>query len=428
MDFPIPIPILAHTLGYTRFPSLSVLRLVCRRFRQVLDDKNIFDKMYVENCSPLVPRLLFGNSIGTTSLKICASKKEKCCISCGLWFNLKMNIFYDILLCDKCSRKYIFRVVTLRRACFNYFLDYEVQKENKSLVKVKHGRSFRTLLHHVRKIAVNKYPHGQLEEKMNERFARAYQTEINKQQQRERRIREISYKFCDVLWEAPSRVDSILHDQEALKDLVHRFGSLTDVFGDTLEHKVRSCTKTGGAAKRLYNYGAMLTFMRKLELLDHKYDITFGHRCVPTNIFRIHSTGGLHFYELSREHADARKEFMSRCHEVETYLVRMGHVDKPWRKSLSVAMCAEDSIDYVAQDFENFVNSQEGNPVEIARQVRERKFLYQNNLAWEINSFTSRGYDQEASRRMAVANVLHYTKGYPPMKRACYINLSPNPT
>lgn len=392
----------------------------------MLDDRknSAWKSMIQEYCTPLVPnQILWGKSLGTTALMVRASVLQHCCISCRLWFNLKPNKLYDIILCGRCSKKNVFRVVSLKKACFNYFLDYGFQKENRNLVKTKVGRSFLVLLTHVRMVAFDKYPGGELVSKMNKRFARAFKTELKKQQEKEKRIRVISYKFIDVLWQTPLRVDPVLRNQATLTDMIQSFGSTEDVFGDALERKVRASTTVGTVAQHLYDYGAMLTYMRKLDLLDFKYDATGGHHCSPFNIYRHHVNEGLHFYEISRQHADARKELASRVLEVETYILRTP-MTQPERKALSVAMCAEDSINYSAEDFERFVVGQWGNPAEISRHVREREFLHQNHLAWEINNFLVSGHDQDDAQQLGKWNVLHRTKGYPPMMRGCFINLT----
>ena len=425
----LPSPILIQIFTYTRSSSLQVLRTVCPTFRELLDDREnlVWNSMLTDYSAPLVQnRIMWGKSLGTTALMVKASVVGNSCISCRMWFNLQVNRLYDIILCGRCSKKFLFRVVTLRKACFNYFLDYEYEKENNNLVKLRKGRSHLVLLHHVRLAAEERYPGGELEKKMNLRFARSFQTELRKQREKERRIRDISHKFCDVLWETPSRVDPILRNQEVLQDLVHSYGSGGDVFGDALEHRVKASTKTAVVAKRLYDYAAMLTYMRKLDLLDFKYDVTVGHDCTPHNVYRHHVNDGLHFYELSREHVDARDELSNRLLEVETYLLRTP-LDESRRKSLAVAMCAEESINYVAHDFGSFVVGMRGNPVEISRQVRKREFLEHNHLAWEMNGLLARGHDQETAKRLAEINVLHRTKGYPPMRRVCFISLSTNP-
>ena len=425
----LPTPVLARTLGYTRFSSLQVLRCVCRCFRDVLDDRenSMWKCMIQEYSTPLVSnRILWGKSLGTTALMVRASVLEHSCISCRLWFNLKPNKLYDIILCGRCSKKHVFRVVSLKKACFNYFLDYGFQKENHNLVKAKIGRSFLVLLSHVRMVASEKYPDGELISKMNKRFARAFKTELKKQQEKEKRIRCISYKFIDVLWQTPLRVDPVLRNQATLTDMIQGFGSTQDVFGDALERRVRASISVGTVAQHLYDYGAMLTYMRKLDLLDFKYDATAGHHCSPYQVYRHHVNEGLHFYEVSKQHADARKELRARVLEVETYILRTT-MTQAERKALSVAMCAEDSINYNATDFQGFVVGRQGNPAEISRHVREREFLHQNHLAWEINSFLVEGHDQDAAQQLGKLNVLHRTKGYPPMIRGCFINLTIHP-
>lgn len=414
------------TFEYAFSFHTKLLRGVCRSFRDVLDDReNVVWKNILEKHSkPMVQsRILWGKSVGVTALIVRESVVQNRCVSCRLWFNLKKNYLHDLLLCGRCSKKQVFRVVNLRKACFNYFLDYQVQKENHLLVKARKGRAFDVLLNDVRNMAFAKYPDGELQRKMNARFCKAFKTELRKQQEKEKRVREIGYKFCDILWQSPSRVDLVLRDQGVLKDLVQKFGSREHVFGDTFDRRVRAAMKCQVAAQHLYDYGAMLTYMRKLNLLDHRYEVTSGHRCNPYNIYRHHVNEGLHFYELSRLHADSKEELRSRAREVETYLLR-NKINEKERKALAVAMCAEESMNYSPEDFNGFVLRQEGNPVHLARHKREQEFLHQNHLAWETNNFLVAGHDPGYAQKLGTCNVLHRTKGYPPMMRTCVINLS----
>lgn len=405
---------------------MKVLRCTCRSFRDVLDNKNpdwqaVIDKY----CTPLVP-LSWGKSLGTTALMVRSSALRNTCICCRLWFSIKVNKFYDVRICGVCSKKNLFRVVTLRKACFNYFLDYELQKQNAGLIKIKRGRSFSVLLSHIRIVAQEKYPDGLLETKINARFAKALKTEMKKQLEKEKRVQDLSLKFCDVLWLNPARVDAVLRDQAIVTGLITSFGSKNEVFGDLMERRVKASTSVSVAARNIYDYAAMLTYMRKLNLLDFRYGVTGGHRCHPNNIFRHHIHAGLHFYELAREHADARDELASRLVHVETYMLRKRPTQSE-RASLCIAMCAEDSVNYRAEDFECYVVGSKGNPVEISRQLRKRDFLHQNHLVSEINHFLHHGYDYEKAQRLAKQNVLYRTKGYPPMKRVCFINLTIRP-
>lgn len=422
----LPTPLLILIFEFTAHPYLQSLRGVSRGFREVLDDRNnaTWNSIMKSHCTPTVAhRLLWGGSLGTTALMVRASVVHRACISCRLWFNLDRNEFYDLVVCRRCAKKTAFKVVNLNKSCFNYFLDYKTQQENSDLVKHRKGRSFLVLLTHVRAVASAKYPGEELQQKINARFARAFKMELRQQQERGKRIQEISFKFIDVLWQTPSRVDVVLRDQEVLKDLVQHFGSRREVFGDTMEKRVRASTKTNVVAQRLYDYAAMLTYMRKLGLLDFRYDVTDGHRCNPNYVYRHHVNEGLHFYELSRQHADGKNEISKRTSDVETYLVQRVLTTSE-RKTLAVALCAEEAINYTSSDFHGFVVHRQGNPVTVARRVREREFLTQNHLAWETNHFLVEGYSQEEATALATNNVLHRTKGFPPMMRTCFIHLS----
>lgn len=417
--------LLMSTFEYTRHSSIQALRGVCRRFKLTLDNKdNVVWKSLLEKYStPLVgKRLLFGNSLGTTALMVKASVESHECISCRLWFNLVRNPLYDIVVCKRCSKKTNFRLVSLKQACMNYFLDYRAQRDDQSLVKFKKGNSLQVLWTHIRIIAFSKYPDGELEKKINARFAKKYKTELRRHDAKETRIIDIAFRFVDAVWQSPTRVDQVLRDQELVKDLVYTFGSKEDVFGDVLEHKVRSVTKTNTVAHRLYDYAAMLTYMRKLNLLDFRYGVTSGHRANPYHIYRHHVNEGLHFYEITRQHADAKNEFTDRILAVEVYMLR-NTLTELQRKTLAVAMCAEDKIDYDPEFFKTFVQTKEGNPVGLSRQLREKKILDQNHLSWETNSFLVGGHNQDVAEMLAKKNVLHRTRGYPPMMRFLTVNL-----
>ncbi|CAM9269604.1 unnamed protein product, partial [Sphacelaria rigidula] len=424
----MPVPILMCTFGFTAHPYLHVLRGVCRGFREVLDDRSnmVWKSIMTRHCNLVVPRLLWGKSFGTTALMVRASKVQHTCVSCRLWFNLETNRFYDVLVCKRCSKKNVFKVVNLNRACFNFFLDYKVQKNNSLLVKEQKGRSFLVLLSHVRQVALEQHPNGELEKKTSARFSRAFRAELRKHEQRGRRIQDIYFKFVDILWQTPARVDSVLRDQVVLRDMVENLGSREDVFGDTLEKRVKAFTKTNVVAQRLYDYAAMLTYMRKLGLLDFRYDATPGHKCKPYYVFKHHLHDGLHFYELTRQHADGKNELSRRITDLNNYMLHKGNtLTISARKALAVAMCAEEAINYNPDDFEDFVLRQEGNPVEIARRVREKEFLNQNHLAWQTHHLvTTSGMDNEMAERMATKSVFHRTKGFPPMMRVCFIHLS----
>ena len=421
----MPQPILMCVFQFTANPYLPLLRDVCRGFREVLDDREnaVWMSLMGEYCSPVVPRLLCRNSFGTTALMVRASKIKHTCISCRLWFNLEVNTFYDVLVCKRCSKKNVFKVVNLNKACSNYFLDYQVQKENDQLVKKKKARSFFVLLSHIRAVACAQYPDGELEKKTNRRLSRAFKAELRKHEQRARRIQDIYFKFIDILWQTPARVDPILRDQVVLRDMVERLGSREDVFGDSLEKRVRAFTKSSVVAQHLYDYAAMLTYMRKVGLLDFRYDPTPGHRCNPYYVYKHHVTEGLHFYELSRQHADSKDELSRRILDVDHYILK-NNLTTSTRKALAVAMCAEEAITYDSDEFMDFVIREQGNPAEIARRVREREFLLQNHLAWHEHQLMASGLNQQRAESIAIKSVLCRTKGFPPMMRACIIHLS----
>lgn len=218
------------------------------------------------------------------------------------------------------------------------------------------------------------------------------------------------------------RVDPYLRNLSNITEMVRAHGSTHIVFGDVKDVKIHCRHTPREASVRLYNYAAMLTYMRKTDFLDQDYKLIPGTGSTPHDIFQKHTRGGLHYYENTRAYMDAKKEFYTRFHEVERHLsvgsTRIG------RKSIAIAMCVEDNIDYVVEDFQQFVDIGEGNPVYIARQKRKMVFLNANNYMVYLDEMLMNDHHITESAIMAENRVLWDTIGYPPMMRQCYINLS----
>lgn len=426
----LPADVLSLILEYAPAHVLPYLRQLCVVVRDILDDednvawKSIYEK-YSKSTYGL--RVLYGKSIGVSALMVRASGRQNACVCCRLWFNLERHRFFDVILCQRCVKNNVFRTISLRKACQYFFLNYRLQKENGMLLQIKKGRSQHVLYEHVRDTALKKYPNGELQDKITKRFERSLKTDIRKRDEKIKRIRDISEKYIDFLWESPSRIDPVLRDQEVLKDLVAKMGSSREVFGDTLDSLVKAYTKTTTVARRLFDYASMLTYMRKVNLLNFGYDISPDTRCHPHQIFRHHVNGGLHFYELCQQYADEMNQLLKRSTEVDMHILQ-NTLTSHHRETLAVALCAEEGVSYRVQDFYNFVAtgeaSGEQHPVAIARRIRRNEFLNQNHYQWELQSFVNMGtYSVETARKLAEKNVMQRTKGYPPMMRVCYINL-----
>lgn len=417
----IPLPILVTISEYTMYESIYSLRRISRNFRRVLDDENpLWNSIYDGYLKGSV-KLLYDNSIGTTALLAKASRNNMVCISCGTNFWLSINEFYGTILCRKCETLNTFVVVNLREACLEFFLDYKTQVDNEMLCKSRRGRSFKVLKHHVRSIATVMYPGRELEAKMNARFNRAYRTHIRRRESRSRRSNALIVEFEKVFRRNPYRMDACFRCYKYTRKIVDNHGSTSQVFGDVFSYKITTKFTPMEVGRRLYDYACMLSYMRKHDFLDLKYNTNLFVDSNPYYIFRKHTRGGLHFYETTREYVDARTEIRCRSSEVNAY-IKTG-LNKKERRSLAIAICAEDSVYYCEQDFKFFVENSVGNPVYIARDKRKRVFLNANNHMFYVDQHMAGSYSGDDATEWATKMVLNRTDGYPPMMRTCYINL-----
>lgn len=419
----IPDPLVVLVSEYVRPSHLYVLRDVCKDIRNVLDKKNpLWERILSHNIAP--KRILYKNSIGTTALLVKSSWKQAFCLNCERTTMLHINYYYGIFLCYDCEKNNkAFFEVNLKAICFDYFLDYKTQKENANLIKVRNGRAFKVLHKHILKVAHLQYPDGELQDKINRRYYRNRETAIRRYRSRERRTASIKTSFGYLVGSNISRIDPILTDIISLTNVVNMFGCREKIFGDVYSLKITTRYTVSEVCNNLCDYSMMITYMKKKGFLDEQYHVNFF--AVGTTPFYVYSKhrlpSGLHFYELVNEYVDSVNETEKRSAQVERYLLTEKTTRQ--RKSLAIAMCVEDGIDYNQEDFQDFVESGLGNPVYIARKRRARVFLNRNGFMDYMDRFLQAGYDVHEASNVATKLVLDRTKGYPPMMRVCNINL-----
>jgi len=207
-----------------------------------------------------------------------------------------------------------------------------------------------------------------------------------------------------------------------LENIINMYDCNKIVYGDIRSLRIKTTTSVDKVCQRLCEYAMMITYMKKTGFLDQEYNMrSFLNGTTPRYIFLRHIRGGLHFYESVNQYVESMSEIEKRSNDVERFL--LNDTSKKRRKSLAVALCVEDSVDYCNEEFNDFVEHGLGNPVHIARNKRSTVFLNQNSFMEYLNRFLDNGYYMSDAWSIATNHVLERTLGYPPMKRCCYINL-----
>ena len=420
----IPDPLVVLISEYVLPSHIYVLRDVCKDIRDVLDKNNpVYEKILSHVIAP--KKILYKNSIGTTALLIKSSWRQAFCLNCGCTTLLHINYYYGIFLCYECEKNNnFFFEVNLRASCVDYFLDYKTQKENVNLVKVKNGRGFKVLHKDLLEVAHTQYPNGELQTKLDLRYFRMLETNKRRYKSRERRIASVKTTFNYLVNCNISRIDPVLMDMVYLTSVVNMFGCRDKIFGDVYSLKITTKFTVSEVCHNLCDYSMMITYMKKKGLLDNHYNMNrFSIGTTPLYIYLKHMrSSGLHFYEMVNEYVESANEIEKRSDEVQRYLLT--EKTKQQRKSLAVAMCVEDAVDYNHDDFEEFVEFGLGDPVYLARKKRARVFLNRNGFMDHLDRYLNAGYRTSEAYDLATKLVLDRTKGYPPMMRVCYINLS----
>ena len=426
----IPKCLTSYIFEYTRPPCHHVLRHVCRNWKNVLDDESnpTWKSIIRESYEPKVHRqLVWSSSVGCTALIMRSSKIFTLCIVCGNHCNVTHNKFYDVFLCERCKHLGLFETITLRRGCWLYFLNIQQMQNEESLVKVVHKGSTTVLLHHIRKIGDQLYPSGLLDRKIEARNRRRINTEMKRVEERHKREHLAKEVFERLSMTFPLRTDELLKCQHRVRALITSFGSYEDVYGDAHRLKIWTRTKGDDVGIKEHQYACMLTYLRKNDLLDGEYGDVNEECPHPRHLFKYHhhgikGDGGLHFYERIGSYAASIKEYDQRCKEVEIQMI-VNTTTKEQRLRVAIIMCVEDDCEYNVDAFRDFVQNSQGNPAKLARQLRKQKFLLENNFEQMRNHLFWSGHCWKDANTLAKLRVLNNTKGYPPMKRTCHVEL-----
>ena len=417
--------VLINILEFVRMDHIPKLTDVSRRFRKILATtaKDHWEEIRTKNLFPNLLKITCQNSVGTTALMLQASVQTSRCVQCMHHIS-RPHEFYGVRLCKQCQQLPHFLQSGLKKACKEYFLDGAEQLDNESLLKRKHGNSHVVLQHHVVRVATTNFSECVLQQKLEARKKRRRDVNSNRDmalQQRSKNVRR-GYEFQSRHFKQ-ARIDETLLGEaniDKLFDLVIKNSCFDTVFGDIFSHKVETRTKDDFVVKELIDFACMLTYMRKMNLVDDSYT-ELGEPLVK-HVFKKYQNG-LHFYEYVSEYASTKNAYELRVREVEQYIIS-SKLDKDSRKALSISMCAEDNIEYDEPEFEFFVNFGVGNPAEIARSVRQKHFLNDNNFMVHVTTNLQMGFGYFDSLKKAKERVLNRTLGYPPMKYVCRINLT----
>ena len=421
----IAIGSLINVFEFVPIEDIMGLRDVCQHFREVLDESSRphWEKMREENLFPNIceKKLICKNSIGSTALIIKASTATCRCIQCFCYIT-RTHEFYGVRLCKSCKNLPLFVQRGLKSTCQEFFLKSTEQVNNPRLLKRKHGNSFMVLEHHVFQEALNNYSVEVLHKKLDARKRRRQLILNHRREAVNQRINIVKRDFDVKSRQKSIRIDARLGGKvnlDRVYDILINNSLYEMVCGDVFSNKVGCYRSPKVVSENLIDFVCMLTYMRKVNILDDSYS-EFGEEPLVKYIFKRHQKG-LHFYEYVSEYAASISEYECRVREVQTFIDSTG-MNEEDRKLLSVSMCAEDNIHYNESDFEFFIKYGEGNPAKISRAVRERVFLDANEFMIHVSTNIQMGYSYLESMQRARNRVLNRTLGFPPMRYVCRIN------
>ena len=414
---------LINVFEFVPMDDIMTLHNISRYYRETLNEssRSHWENMRDDHLFSNKLKLVCNNSIGTTALLIKASNKTCRCVQC-LNYLSKPHEFYGVRLCKACTNLELFVQRGLKSVCQEFFLDSNEQINNPNILKRKHGNAFMVLQHQVMNQASKHFTEGVLQKKLNDRKNRRLTVSYNRTEAVRRRMRNVKHEFDYLSRRKSARIDASLGGGDNLERIYGLLlgNSLYElVCGDIFNHKVDTYRRVGTVADHLIDFVCMLTYMKKLHLLNDSYS-EFGEESLVKYIFKKHQRG-LHFYENVSEYALAIKEYEARVKEVQTF-IDCNDLDASTRKALAVAMCAEDDVEFSESDFIFFIENGEGNPAEISRLLRQKSFLHQNDLMVHVSTNLQLGYGYWEAMRNAKNRVLNRTLGYPPMRYVCRIN------
>lgn len=417
----IPSVLLTPVLEYSRLVNPRTLRHVSKAFKNVMDDSTnpVWAEMMKKYNNPKVPGLLWASSKGCTALIMRQSVLQHCCVSCSSNApDVAKNPFYGVYLCTVCQILPIFRIQSLRKACNYFFLDFKTQKDNPYLLNLKIGNLRIVLVRHVQKIATETHSADGLWQMIDERQARADALKSKRIEYRDRRAFILKAVYAENMAKYPSRVDAVFQDYATLHASVQQFGAWQDVYEDFYDLKISPKISPTEVARRESDFAQLLTHMKKLDVLG-------SDSIQPRHVFRKFRHSGPHFYDQIQELAQSDRELKQRSAQVQEYIRFHGsNMNRPLRRSLAIALCVEDDIDYNPNFFKEYVISGIGNPCEIARDLRCQIFLDRHDFQATLISLLNRGFSVDQASSCAKRGILERTYGFPPMVRVCEIMLT----
>ena len=433
----LPDPILTQIFLYHRATDnaqLRELKCVCKSFHSALGNNDaLWHDMYSRYVMPFKDRVCWGKSAGSTVLMLRHSMKTRTCLSCGISEKSRYkHPFYFVRLCEDCTRRSPFRVESLRAMCDLFFLDRTQVKREKLVSTAKVGRAMLVLFDKVKKVAEDIYPDGLLKTKMDEREHKRLMQSIRKIESRRRRTEEEKLQFSLLVSQYSSRIDPLLRNEERVQEAARYFDAFSLLCGDFYEDKITSHITPKIYAKNQVEFAELLTFMKKLGLLDQ--DMTYYIRdpfnnINPKFIFRSHLRDGLHFYDQAHQYALAEQQLRTRVKQVHSFIdgnMETLRTSYAFRRQLCLSMCVEDGVDYCPVYFKDFMSSLIGDPCTQARRLRCFKFLEERGYREIVEMKLSYGFSMDAAMKSATRIVLDKVNGFPVMTRTCVIDLSPS--
>lgn len=394
---------------YCDVNSAQNLRSTCKIMKNSLDkvDLSVLDKREVK----FEPKIMKNNSRGLTYL-IYRDVNGKGCISCMLdkrICGVSIHPIFDVTLCKRCKMStYMFKMGGFKSLCKKHHISVDDARSSKR-IRVTGRIVERVLESDIRNESdriVGIFEKERRDALRETRSLIIYQNRISAVTRRENELRKRFENYVKDF--TRFEISERYRDFELILSLCPKVcrGILHDIFDHRVTTKQHMCCVISG----------MTRISKMFTILDYyKFLITCpnGQRFQLTeelteyiSLNQLYKRGN---YEvLISQYFRAIRSFRSKGEERSLRYNRDPENSTAYdRFEVSEYACEQDEVDFNEQVFEDFIESNVGNPYIIARSIRKMDFLLENGYG-DIFLATN-------STWVSRVHVLNHTMGYCPM-------------
>jgi len=368
--------------------------------------------------------LKFGTKSSTVNALLTkGSRKHLNCFVCNSSiFPVEYHSFYNIIMCLNCINSPRFRTGGFKKTCKLFFMDPSSELVS-SIPKIKVGNYNKVLSYNMENAAVKKYGRDNLDYMMNNRRIKRLRTIRNKSFKKEDRLDKLIELYENQL---PSYIHPSMVSLDDVSEIMDDFNVSHIAYGDMLQCKVKVNTKPEVVCSRIIDFSKMITSMIKHCILGENLEVMYPYTDIvfPGLVFQSHVFGGNNFHEQLMEVVLATAQLIQKSNNFK-YFSRYvgGGIDRNMRLKFSTNFSIEDGIDYDYDSFREYVENGIGDPVFIARRRRIIIFLNKYGYSTIISNCVQSGVDINLAEKIAYKNSVHQSRGIPPMKYECNIDV-----